>query len=182
MHTKNGQIHRGYMREKGMIKRHTRPQMQTSQKVEQVKTYFSAVETSTTHSIKPWTTQKNADWDWASLGWARQRYQYCKRNSWKKTSKPKIGKGTKPSLASLCNTPVRKPGKALSRMASRQNRVRDEASHSRKQQTARPHRWFSLQRPVRVGLHCQVRCHHHPWRQCSLHGLNRQLDNGGGSI
>ena len=74
---------------------------------------------------------------------------------------------------------------ALSRMASRQNGVRDKTSHSRKQQTARSHNvhwWLCHQRPVMVGLiHCQARCDHHPWRQCSLYGLNLQLDNGGRS-
>ena len=34
----------------------------------------------------------------------------------------------------------------------------DQASHSRKQQTARPHSVLSHQRPVSVGLHCQARC------------------------
>ena len=56
--------------------------------------------------------------------------------------------------------------------------------YSRKQQTARPHSvywWLSHQRPVRVGLHCQARCDHHPWRHCSLYSLNLQLDDGGGS-
>ena len=32
-----------------------------------------------------------------------------------------------------------------------------------------------------VGFHCQARCDHHSWRQCSLYSLNLQLDNGGGS-
>jgi len=87
-------------------------------------------------------------------------------------------------LFRLRDTPVRKLGKTLSRMATRKSRVKDQASHLRKQQTARPHSvhwWLSHQRPVRVGLHCQGRCDHYPWRQCSLYGLNRQLDNGGGS-
>ena len=56
--------------------------------------------------------------------------------------------------------------------------------YSRKQQTARPHSehwWLCHQRPVRVGLHCQARCDYHSWRQCSLYGLNLQLDNGCGS-
>ena len=72
----------------------------------------------------------------------------------------------------------------LLRMASRQNWVKYQASHSRKQQIARPlnvHWWLSHQRPVRVGLHCQARCSYHPWRQSGLYGLNLQLDNGGGS-
>ena len=49
---------------------------------------------------------------------------------------------------------------------------------------SRPHSvhwWLSHQRPVRVGLYCQARCDYHPWRQCSLYGLNLQLDNAGGS-
>ena len=58
----------------------------------------------------------------------------------------------------------------LYEMASQQNRVRDRASHSRKQQTARSHR------PVRMGLHCQARFDHYPRRQCNLYGLNLQLD------
>ena len=53
-------------------------------------------------------------------------------------------------------------------MASRQNRVRDQASHSRKQQTARPHsvHWcLSHQRPDRVGLQFE----------------QSQFDSGGGN-
>ena len=34
---------------------------------------------------------------------------------------------------------------------------------------------------VRVVIHCQARCDHYTLRQCSLYGLNLQLDNGGGS-
>ena len=70
-------------------------------------------------------------------------------------------------------TPAKVLGKAPSRIASRQNEVRDQAFHSLKQKTARSHSvhwWLSHQRPVRVGLHCQTR-----------YGLNLQLDNGGGS-
>ena len=95
-----------------------------------------------------------------------------------------VGKVPKPIPASLWDTPARKLGKALSKMASRQNRVRDQASHSIKQQTARPHTVYadgSVTRPVRVEFHCQTRCEYHSWRQCSLYGLNFQLDNGGGS-
>ena len=54
------------------------PPMQTRQKLEQVKTYFSAVEIPTTHFMKPWKTQRGADWNGASLGWVKQRTQYCK--------------------------------------------------------------------------------------------------------
>ena len=50
-----------------------------------------------------------------------------------------VGKVPKPIPASLRDTPARKRGKALLRMASRQNTVRDQASHSRNQQTAGPH-------------------------------------------
>ena len=50
-----------------------------------------------------------------------------------------VGKEPKRIPASLRDIPARKLGKALSRTANRQNGVRDQASHSRKQQTARPH-------------------------------------------
>ena len=91
-----------------------------------------------------------------------------------------VGKVPKPIPASLWDTPARKHVKSLSRMA----RVRDQASHSGKQQTERPHSvhwWLSHQSPVRVGLHCQARCDYHPWRQCSLYGLNLQVVNRGGN-
>ena len=54
------------------------PPLQTRQKVEQVKAYSNAVEITTTHSTKLWKTQRGADWDGASLGWVKQRTQYCK--------------------------------------------------------------------------------------------------------
>ena len=50
-----------------------------------------------------------------------------------------VGKVPKPIPASLRDISARKLGKALSRMVSRQNRVRDQASHSRKPQTVTPH-------------------------------------------
>ena len=43
-----------------------------------------------------------------------------------------VGKVPKSIPASLRETPARKPGKALSKMASRLNSVRDQASHSTK--------------------------------------------------
>ena len=64
------------------------------------------------------------------------RLQVCQLTS---QTNQGVGKVPKPIPASLRDTPARKPGKALPRMASRQNRVRDQASHSRKQQTVRPH-------------------------------------------
>ena len=48
-----------------------------------------------------------------------------------------LAKVPKQFLASLWGTPARKPEKTLSIMASKQNRVRDRASHSRKQQTTK---------------------------------------------
>ena len=85
-------------------------------------------------------------------------------------AKPRSGKCTQTDSSVSETTPARKPGKVLSRMASRKNRVRDQASHSRKQQTARPHsvHWCpSHKRAVRVGLDCQARCDYHPWSQPS---------------
>ena len=48
------------------------PPMQTRQKVEQVKAYFSAVVIPTTHSTKLSKTKG------CRLGWGKQRTQYCK--------------------------------------------------------------------------------------------------------
>ena len=60
--------------------------------------------------------------------------------SWQSTSKPRSGKGTQTcsdfSVRHFCQETWER---TLSRMASRQNGVRDQASHSRKQQTARSH-------------------------------------------
>ena len=47
-----------------------------------------------------------------------------------------VGKVPRPISASLRHIPTRKFEKVLLTMASRQNRVRDHASHSTKQQTA----------------------------------------------
>ena len=67
----------------------------------------------------------------------------------------RVGKVPKPIPASLRDISARKLGKAQSKMVSRQNRVRDQASHSRKQQTVKPHSvhgWLSHRRPVRWGF------------------------------
>ena len=55
------------------------PPVQTRQKVEQVKLYCTSVPSKipTTHSTKPSKTQRDADWDGASLGWVKQKIQYC---------------------------------------------------------------------------------------------------------
>ena len=75
-------------------------------------------------------------------------------------------------------------GKHSQKVPTGKTESKDQASHSRKQQTTRSHNarwWLSHQRPVRMGLHCQARCDHHPWRQYSLCCLNLQLNNGAGS-
>ena len=158
--------------------------MQTSQKVEQVKAYFSAVETSTTHSIKSWTTQN----DWASLGWvlaeSGRGINTANVTAERKQANQRLEKVPNRVWHLYATLLLENMGKHCREWPAA-NTIRDQASHSRKQQTARPHSvhwWFSHQRPVRVGLQCQARYDHHPWRQCSLYGLNRQLDNGGGSI
>ena len=50
------------------------PPMQTKQKVEHVKAYFSVVENphNPLHEVV-----RDADWEGASLGWVKQRTQYC---------------------------------------------------------------------------------------------------------
>ena len=122
--------------------------------------------------------KNRSDWDW-SFGWVKPRTQYCKY-----ASKLKNGKTTQTDSAVSVRHSCQKTGECLSRMTSRQNGVRDQAYHTRKQQTARQHSvhwWLGHQRPVRVRFHCQERCDHHPWRQCSPYGPNLQLNKGGGS-
>ena len=58
--------------------------MQTRQKVEQVKAYFSAVKNphnplqeAVTDTKECRWMQMDADWDGACLGWVKQRTQYC---------------------------------------------------------------------------------------------------------
>ena len=54
------------------------PPMQTRQKVEQVKTYFSAVGNPHNPLHQAVKDTKDADWHGASLGWVEQTTQYCK--------------------------------------------------------------------------------------------------------
>ena len=74
-------------------------------------------------------------------------------------------------------------GRHCRKWPKRQSRFRDQASHSRKQQAAGSHSlhwWLSHQRPTRVtgASLLSTGCDNHPRRQCSLWGLNPQLDNG----
>ena len=95
-----------------------------------------------------------------------------------------VGKVPKLIPAVLWGTPARKLGKALSRMARRAKQGQRSSFLFKKMANTRSHSvhwWLSHQRPVRVELHCQTRCNYHPWRQCSLYGLNLQLDSGCGS-
>ena len=106
------------------------PPMQTRQKVEQVIAYFSAVG----NSHKGCRLARGKSW----MGHAQDSIlQVCQRTE---LNKPRNGKGTQNRFRRLNETLLPENLlKALSRMASRQNRVRDQASHSRKHQTARPH-------------------------------------------
>ena len=76
--------------------------------------------------------QRDAYWDVAIKSWMGQAedsiLQVCQ-----------LGKVPKLVPAFLRDTPARKLGKEVSRTASGQNRVRDQASQSRKQQTAVSH-------------------------------------------
>ena len=124
------------------------PLLQTRQKVKQVKSYFSAVE-NPHHPLheamkdtkgcrlgrgKSWMSQ--AEDSILQVCQAEDSIlQVCQLTS---QANQGVGKVPRPIPASLRDIPARKLGRALSRMASRQNRVRDQASHSRKQQTARP--------------------------------------------
>ena len=153
--------------------------MQTREKVEQVKTKFSAVENprNPLHEVvkdtKGYRVELGKSSSIASV--PADRVQ----------AKQGMGKVPKPIPASPSprDTLTREFGKALLRMASRQNEVRGQVFYSRKQQTSKSPSvdwWLSHQRPVRVGLHRQAWFDHHPWRQCSHHGISLQLYNGGG--
>ena len=118
------------------------PSMQTRQKVEQVKayTYFSAVENphnplqEAVKGTKGCRLGRGKSW----VGQAEDSIlQVCHLTE--QQQKQGLGKARKPIPASLWDSPAREFGKALSRMASRQNGLRDQSSYSRKEQTARPH-------------------------------------------
>ena len=148
------------------------PSMQTRQKVEQVKAYLTSLVSSkipTTHSTKPWKTQEDADLDGTSLGWIRLRTQYCDYASW-----PRNGKGTQTNSGISVRHSCLKTWESTIRKGQ-QAKLSDIKLLI--QENSKPQDlivWFSHQRPVRVGLHCQAR-----W--CSLYCLNLQLDDGGGS-
>ena len=67
------------------------PPMQTRQKVEQVKAYFSAVEIPHNPVHEAVKDTKGCR---LGLGWAKQRTQCCKYVSLQAASKPRSGKGT----------------------------------------------------------------------------------------
>ena len=91
------------------------------------------------------------------------RTQYCNYASWQSSSKPRSGTGTQPIPAFLQDTPARKHGKVLLRMASRQNGSEIKLHI---QENSRPQDLtVYTDGPVRVGLHCQARWEYHP---CTL--------------
>ena len=141
---------------------------QTRQKLEQVKPYFSAVENPHNPLLESRERHKGMQTGTGQvLKGSSRGLNTASMAADTAQANQRVEKVPKPIPASLRNTSARQLGKALSRMASKQNRVRDQASHSRKQQTARPHSvhwWLSQQRPVRVGLHCHAGCDYHPWR------------------
>ena len=140
----------------------------TRQKLEQVKSYFSAVEILHNPLLESHKRHKGMQTGTGQvLKGSSRGLNTASMAADTAQANQRVGKVPKQIPASPRNTSARQLGKALSRIASRQNRVRDQASHSRKQQTARPHNvhwWLSQQRPVRVRLHCQARCDYHPWR------------------
>ena len=82
---------------------------------------------------------KGPNWDGISLGCDKHRTLYCMYTSWQSSSKPRSGKGTQTDSSVSMRHPCQKTCESTVEMASRQNTIRDQASHSRKQQTARPH-------------------------------------------
>ena len=117
------------------------PPMQTRQKVEQVKAYFSAVGNphNPLHQAvkdtkgcrlrpgKSWIVQAKD-----SILQVCQLTELKQSKEWERYPNPFHRLNQTFFLSKVL-------GKALSRMASRQNRVRGQASHSRKQRTSRPH-------------------------------------------
>ena len=141
------------------------PSMQTRQKVEQVKAYLTSLVSSkipTTHSTKPWKTQEDADLDGTSLGWIGLRTQYCEYASWQSSSKPRSGKGTQTnsgiSVRHFC--PKTWESTVRNGQQAKQSDIKLLIQENSKPQDLIV--WFSHQRPVRVGLHCQARCNDHP--------------------
>ena len=118
------------------------PSMQTRQKVKQDKAYFSVVENphnplhDAVKNTKGCSLGRGKSWmDQAD----NSILQVCQL-----TAQANQGVGKIPKLipAFMRDTPSRKPGKALSRMGSRQNRVKlvIEKTTTQQQQTAGPHR------------------------------------------
>ena len=110
------------------------PPMQTRQKVEHVKSQFSAVENAHNpvhEAVKRhegMQTGTGQVFDGSSIGLITASMPADRTQ----TNKG-VGKVLKPFQASLGDTPARKPGKALSRVASRQNRVIQENSKCKPQ-------------------------------------------------
>ena len=108
------------------------PPMQTRQKVEQVKAYFGAVENPHNPLHEGMQTGRGQALDGSSRGLSTASMPADRAEA-----NQGVGKVPKPIPASkiLLSENLRNH----TRMAGRQNRVRDQASHSRKRQTARPH-------------------------------------------
>ena len=113
--------------------------LQTRQKVEQVKAYFSAVENphNPLHEAVKDTKGSRLGRGKSWMGQAEESIlQVCQLTELKQT---KEWEKYPTRFRHLYETPAGKLGKALSRMASRQSGFRDQAAHSRKQQAAGPH-------------------------------------------
>ena len=104
--------------------------------------------------MNPWKTQRDADWE-SWVGQAEESIlQVCKLTELKQTKEWERYQTRFRYLYETLLVPGNMGIKLLSRMASRQNGFRDQASHSRKSLNTKSrsvHRWLSHQRPIRVG-------------------------------
>ena len=109
--------------------------MQTREKVEQVKPKFSAVENprNPLHEVVKDTKGYRVELGKSSSIASVPADRVQAKQGMEKVPKPI------PASPSPRDTLTREFGKALLRMASRQNEVSDQVFYSRKQQTARPH-------------------------------------------
>ena len=81
-----------------------------------------------------------------------------------------VGKVPKPIPVCLWDTPARKPVKVLSRWPAgkTQSEIKLLIQENSKLQDLIVYTDGCHQKPVRVGLQCQLMCHYHPWRQWGL--------------
>ena len=134
------------------------PPMQTRQKVEQVKAYFSAIENRHNPLHEAVKDAKGCRRVGHVLDGSSRGLNTASMPADRAQANQGVGKVPKPIPASPWDTPARKLGKALLRLASRQNSQRSSFSFKKTTRPYSVHWCLSHQRPVIVVLHCQAWC------------------------